>query len=235
MPVELFGISLDFYIDSLIKILASSISGAILGLERKHRYQVVGMRTLVLISVSSTLLSILSYSLTEIQTGKGFYGGDPTRIIAGVVSGIGFLGGGAIVHQGLNIRGLTSAAVVWTAAAIGLAIGAGLYEQSLIVLAVAIFLLLVLEKIESRFFLAGRNKTLRLVFADGERGIDLGAIKKVIESYGFKVTDLNIKRIMADRKVILLYSVKSPDLDDYDQVIGELSDLGNLEEFTLKD
>ncbi|MCR5621863.1 MAG: MgtC/SapB family protein [Treponema sp.] len=227
--------SLDFYIDSLIKILASSISGAILGLERKHRYQVVGMRTLVLISVSSTLLSILSYSLTEIQTGKGFYGGDPTRIIAGVVSGIGFLGGGAIVHQGLNIRGLTSAAVVWTAAAIGLAIGAGLYEQSLIVLAVAIFLLLVLEKIESRFFLAGRNKTLRLVFADGERGIDLGAIKKVIESYGFKVTDLNIKRIMADRKVILLYSVKSPDLDDYDQVIGELSDLGNLEEFTLKD
>lgn len=235
MPVELFGISLDFYIDSLIKILASSISGAILGLERKHRYQVVGMRTLVLISVSSTLLSILSYSLTEIQTGKGFYGGDPTRIIAGVVSGIGFLGGGAIVHQGLNIRGLTSAAVVWTAAAIGLAIGAGLYEQSLIVLAVAIFLLLVLEKIESRFFLAGRNKTLRLVFADGERGIDLGAIKKVIESYGFKVTDLNIKRIMADKTVILLYSVKSPDMDDYDRVIGELSKLGNLEEFTLKD
>ncbi|MBQ7166440.1 MAG: MgtC/SapB family protein [Treponema sp.] len=233
--MELFGIPMDFYLDSFLKILASSASGAVLGWERKHRYQVVGMRTLLLISVSSTLLAILSYSLTEIQTGKGLYGGDPTRVIAGVVSGIGFLGGGAIVHQGLNIRGLTSAAVVWTASAIGLALGVGLYAQALLVLAVAIFLLIVLEKIESRFFLAGRNKTLRLVFADGERGIDLASIKKAIESHGFKVTDLNIKRIMADRKVILLYSVKSPDLDDYDSVIGELSDLGNLEEFTLKD
>ncbi len=233
--MELFGMSMDFYLDSFLKILASSVSGAVLGWERKHRYQVVGMRTLVLISVSSTLLAILSYALTEIQTGKGFYGGDPTRVIAGVVSGIGFLGGGAIVHQGLNIRGLTSAAVVWTSSSIGLALGAGLYAQALLVLAVAIFLLIVLEKIESRFFLAGRNKTLRLVFADGERGIDLASIKKAIESHGFKVTDLNIKRIMADRKVILLYSVKSPDLDDYGRVIGELSALGNLEEFSLKD
>lgn len=229
----MLGISLDFYVDSLVKILASSISGAVLGWERKHRYQVVGMRTLVLISVSSTLLAILSYALTEIQTGKGFYGGDPTRVIAGVVSGIGFLGGGAIVHQGLNIRGLTSAAVVWTASAIGLALGAGLYEQAGLVLAVALFLLIMLEKIESRYFLAGRNKTLRLVF--GEKGVDLKAAKAAIESYGFKVTDLNVSRIMADKKVILLYSVKSPDLDDYDRVIEELSHLGDLEEFTLTD
>ena len=231
--MELFDMPLEFYLDSLVKILASSISGAILGLERKHRYQVVGMRTLVLISVSSTLLAILSYSLTEIQTGKGFYGGDPTRVIAGVVSGIGFLGGGAIVHQGLNIRGLTSAAVVWTASAIGLALGAGLYEQSLLVLAVAIFLLIVLEKIESRFFLAGRNKTLRVVF--GDDSVDLGAVKSAIEGNGFKVTDLNISRIMADRKVILLYAVKSPDLDNYDRIIDRLSKLGNLEEFSVTD
>ena len=224
---------MDFYIDSLLKILASVVSGAILGLERKHRYQVVGMRTLVLISVSSTLLSILSYSLTEIQASKGFYGGDPTRIIAGVVSGIGFLGGGAIVHQGLNIRGLTSAAVVWTAAAIGLALGAGLYEQSILVLAVAIFLLVVLEKIESRYFLAGRNKTLHIVFGDGD--VDLPAVKAAIERFGFKVTDLNISRIMADGRVILRYSVKSPDMDSYNSVIDDISKLGRLEEFSVTD
>ena len=231
--MELFGMSMDFYLDSFLKILASSVSGAVLGWERKHRYQVVGMRTLVLISVSSTLLAILSYSLTEIQTGKGYYGGDPTRIIAGVVSGIGFLGGGAIVHQGLNIRGLTSAAVVWTAAAIGLALGAGLYEQSLLVLAVAIFLLIVLEKIESRFFLAGRNKTVHVVF--GDDSVNLSAAKVAIEKSGFKVTDLNISRIMADKKVILRYSVKSPDLDNYNHVIEELSKLGSLEEFSVTD
>ncbi len=231
--MELFGISMDFYLVSFLKILASSVSGAVLGLERKHRYQVVGMRTLVLISVSSTLLAILSYSLTEIQTGKGFYGGDPTRVIAGVVSGIGFLGGGAIVHQGLNIRGLTSAAVVWTAAAIGLALGAGLYEQSLLVLAVAIFLLIVLEKIESRFFLAGRNKVLHLVFGNDQ--LNLAAVKAAIEQNGFKVTDVNISRIMADKKIILRYSVKSPDVDTYTNVIDALAKVGELEEFSMTD
>ncbi len=231
--MELFGISMDFYLVSFLKILASSVSGAVLGLERKHRYQVVGMRTLVLISVSSTLLAILSYSLTEIQTGKGFYGGDPTRVIAGVVSGIGFLGGGAIVHQGLNIRGLTSAAVVWTAAAIGLALGAGLYEQSLLVLAVAIFLLIVLEKIESRFFLAGRNKVLHLVFGNDQ--LNLAAVKAAIEQNGFKVTDVNISRIMADKKIILRYSVKSPDVDTYTNVIDALARVGELEEFSMTD
>ena len=157
------GLSGSFYLDSVLKMLASTLAGAILGLERKHRYQIVGMRTLVLISVSSTLLSILSYALTEIQTAKGFDGGDPTRIIAGVVSGIGFLGGGAIIHQGMNIKGLTSAAVVWTASAIGLALGAGLYAQSFMVLVIAIFFLLFLEKIESRYFLAGQSKVLHVV------------------------------------------------------------------------
>ena len=219
--------------DSCLKIFASVVAGIILGLERKHRYQVVGMRTLILISVSSTLLSILSFTLTELQTAKGFYGGDPTRVIAGVVSGIGFLGGGAIVHQGLNIRGLTSAAVVWTAAAIGLALGAGLYAQSLLVLVVAIVLLIVLEKIESRYFLAGRNKILHIVFGNDQ--LDLTAVKNAIEQNGFKVTDVNISRIMADKKIILRYSVKSPDFDTYTAVIEELARVGELEEFSMTD
>ncbi len=223
----------SFYMDSCLKIFASVVAGIILGLERKHRYQVVGMRTLILISVSSTLLSILSFTLTELQTAKGFYGGDPTRVIAGVVSGIGFLGGGAIVHQGLNIRGLTSAAVVWTAAAIGLALGAGLYAQSLLVLVVAIVLLIVLEKIESRYFLAGRNKILHIVFGNDQ--LDLTAVKNAIEQNGFKVTDVNISRIMADKKIILRYSVKSPDFDTYTAVIEELARVGELEEFSMTD
>lgn len=223
----------SFYIDSCLKIFASVAAGIILGLERKHRYQVVGMRTLILISVSSTLLSILSFTLTELQTAKGFYGGDPTRVIAGVVSGIGFLGGGAIVHQGLNIRGLTSAAVVWTSAAIGLALGAGLYAQSLLVLVVAIVLLILLEKIESRYFLAGRNKVLHLVFGNDQ--LDLAAVKAAIEQNGFKVTDVNISRIMSDKKIILRYSVKSPDMDTYTKVIDELARVGELEEFSMTD
>ena len=123
--------------------------------------------------------------------------------------------------------------VVWTAAAIGLALGAGLYEQSLLVLAVAIFLLIVLEKIESRFFLAGRNKVLHLVFGNDQ--LNLAAVKAAIEQNGFKVTDVNISRIMADKKIILRYSVKSPDVDTYTNVIDALARVGELEEFSMTD
>lgn len=226
----MFG-GMDFLWSCLLKIGASAVCGALLGLERKHRFQVVGMRTLILISVSSALLSMLSYSLTEIQAAKNFYGGDPTRIIAGVVSGIGFLGGGAIIHQGMNIKGLTSAAIVWTASALGLAIGAGLYFPAFTVLCVALFLLIVLERVEERLFPASRNKTLQLVF--GEDNLDLTAVKQTIQKCGFKVTDLNISCIMASRRLILRYMVKAPDKDSYSEVISALAAIGPLEEFSV--
>ncbi len=224
---------MNFFIECLVKIAASSLFGALLGLERKYRFQVVGMRTLVLISVSSTLLSILSYYLPEIQTAKGFDGGDPTRIIAGVTSGIGFLGGGAIIHQGLNIKGLTSAAVIWTASALGMAIGVGLYAQSAIVLVVALFMLVFLEKIEEKFFPAGRSKTLHIVYND--ENADLVKVKSIIEHHGFKVTDLNMSRIMESNQIILRYTVKAPIKDEFADVIEALKEVNGLSEFSMTD
>ena len=100
--------SLGFSLECIIKILCSIVIGFVLGLERKSRNQFIGSRTLILISVSSTLLSILSASVFNTEGG-----GDPTRISAGVVSGIGFLGGGVIMKLGINVRGLTSAAVIF--------------------------------------------------------------------------------------------------------------------------
>lgn len=225
---------LDFIIDSLIKIFASVVCGSLLGLERKHRYQVMGMRTLVLISVSSTLLSILSYLLTEIQVQKGFDGGDPTRIIAGVVSGIGFLGGGTIIHQGMNIRGLSSAAVVWTASALGLAIGAGLYLQSGVVIVIALIMLVYLDKFEEKLFPGGKNKKVHMVYQDND-DVDLSKVRLCLEKEGFRVMDVNISRIMASHQLILHYTVKAPNADEFNSVISELDKIGQLEEFSMTD
>lgn len=217
----------NYWIQCLIKIGASVISGCILGLERKSRHQMVGMRTLILISVSSTLLAILSCT-TGLATG-----GDPTRIAAGVVSGIGFLGCGAILRQGLNVKGLTSAAIIWTSAALGLAIGSGLYFQSAVVLVIVIVLLVVLEKIEEKIFPATRSKTLHLVFENDS--LDMKQLKAAITKSGFSIADLNMSRVMASHQIILHYSVKAPREDDFSSLIEDLKKIGDLTEFSITD
>lgn len=217
---------MNYLTESLIKLFASIICGCILGWERKSRNQVVGMRTLVLISVSSTLLSLISAHGASL-------GGDPTRIAAGVVSGIGFLGGGAIMRQGLNIKGLTSAAIIWTASALGLAIGTGLYVQSALVLFSVVLLLVVLEKIEEKVFPAARSKVLHLVFENDD--VDVEKIHEVVENAGFIIADLNQSRVIATNEIIFQYSVKAPPKEDVSDLVNKLKCLGNLKEFSITD
>lgn len=212
----------------MFRIFLSFLAGFVLGLERKSRAQAFGLRTLILICESSTLLSILSIYVPTVVGG-----GDSGRIAAQVVSGIGFLGGGAIMRQGLNIKGLTSAAIIWAAAAIGLALGAGLYIPAAIALLVAVFSLIILEKFEERHFPAGRAKNLHLGYATDS--IDMIELKKMIEKNGFIITDVNESRIFSQKQVILHYSVKAPRRDDFSDLISDLQKIGKLTEFSITD
>jgi len=221
-------LNLQFLIECAVKIFASFLCGFILGIERKSRQQVVGMRTLILISVSSTILSILSIYMAHIT---GVPTGDPTRIVAGVVSGIGFLGGGAIMKQGMNIKGLTSAAIIWTASALGLVIGAGLYIQAGISLVVFMLSLVVLEKVEERWFPAEQSKTLHLVYE--EDSLDLEKIKSIIQLNGIFVKDINISKVMSVKQTILRYTVKTPREVDFMKLSEDLKAAGVLSEFSL--
>ncbi|MCH5290549.1 MAG: MgtC/SapB family protein [Treponema sp.] len=222
---------LSFVIDCLVKLGASIICGFVLGIERKHRNQVMGMRTLILISVSSTLLSILSYYMAEMDVAKGFPGGDPTRIVAGVVSGIGFLGGGTILRQGMNIRGLTSAAIVWTASALGIAIGAGMYIQTVVVLIVVLLLLVFLEKVEERFFPAAKNKTLLVVFED--EAVDLAQLHDCIESFGLIISDMSASYTAANHQTVMKYYIKSPSEIDFLKLRTQVQVIAPVIEFAL--
>lgn len=222
-----------FILECVIKIAASIVCGFVLGIERKSHNQFVGARTLVLISVSSTLLSILSYYMAEQGIRRGYTGGDPTRIVAGVVSGIGFLGGGAIIRQGLNIKGLTSAAIIWTSSALGLALGAGLYIQSAVILIAVVLLLFLLEKVEERFFPAGIIKTLTLVYSD--ESINVAGIRDEIKKSGMIVSDLNVSRNFSEHRLTLRISVKTPMVMTYTPLMEGLKDIGPLEEFSISD
>jgi len=229
--IEIFNPQL--IIECVIRILLSVIAGFILGLERKSRLQVIGMRTLILISVSSCLLGLLS----TFQAGAHDFGsmvdGDPTRISAAVISGVGFLGGGAIVRQGLNIKGLTSAAIIWTAMSIGLSFGAGLYLPPIIVCTVVIISLLWLERLEEKMFPAGRAKTLHLVFEQDD--VDLDKVREAIKSCGLLVTDVNLSRVFKTHQIIVRYVVRSPKKIDYKELCDRLNEVCQLGELSLND
>ena len=134
-------------IDIVIRLCLAFAAGGIVGFERSSRRQVAGLRTHILISVGAALLMILSMWLPQ-QIGSG----DPGRIAAQVVSGMGFLGAGAIIRLGRNIRGLTTAASLWLIAAIGMTIGAGLFIAAGTAAVLALIALFVLNKVEKKIF-----------------------------------------------------------------------------------
>jgi putative Mg2+ transporter-C (MgtC) family protein len=122
-------------------VLAAAL-GAVLGLERELRQKSAGLRTNILIAMGSALFTLVSIEIAEA------HGSDPGRIAAQIVTGIGFLGAGAIIRTGGSVQGLTTAATVWVNAAVGVAAGAGEYHLALMATGVTVIVLLVLVPIE---------------------------------------------------------------------------------------
>jgi putative Mg2+ transporter-C (MgtC) family protein len=137
----------------VVKLLLASILGGLIGLEREIHGRPAGFRTHLLVSLGSCLFVLTSvhfYRLYGNVTGVGPIGTDPARIAAQVVTGIGFLGAGAIIREKASVRGLTTAACLWVAAALGMAVGAGMYITAAAVTALGLASLLLLKKVENR-------------------------------------------------------------------------------------
>ena len=117
-----------------LRLALAAVLGATIGFERELREREAGLRTHLLVCLGSALFTIISaYGFHEFLTsGDAVVRADPTRIAAQIVTGIGFLGAGAIIRQGISVRGLTTAATLWVAAAIGMAAGAGYYPGAVI-------------------------------------------------------------------------------------------------------
>ena len=148
-------------IDAVLKLLLSMVLGAMVGLERRHKGQIAGMRTFALISMGATLAMLVSIYIPEKLLGLT-ENGDPGRIAAQVISGIGFLGAGAIIQMKGSVRGLTTAAGMWMTASIGLAVGAGMYVVAVIASLLIILVLTLLELCEKHLFKGKEQKIVRL-------------------------------------------------------------------------
>ncbi|MTK53187.1 MgtC/SapB family protein [Paludibacter sp.] len=144
-----------------VQILAAFAAGATLGLEREYHNKPAGFRTMILITVSSCLFTILSVSWT----------GDD-RIASNIVTGIGFIGAGVVFKEGANVKGITSAAIIWMAAAIGMCIGLQHYVLAAMVVVLVMLVLLALFKFETAFDNLHQMKSYEIRFVAEEYSID---------------------------------------------------------------
>lgn len=206
---------------SVYKLLLSLILGSIVGYERKRRGQPAGVRTFSLIAMGSTLAMILSIYVP--QEYLGLKNGDPGRIAAQVVTGIGFLGAGAIIQMKGSVRGLTTAAGIWMVAAIGMSVGVGMYSVACIATLFVLIILVWLDRIEHKAKLGTDLKTLQIV-VDGIVN-DTALYTDILESHKVSITRFNIAYDFDKNKTTILFNILIPESVQFLTLISRLREI----------
>ena len=188
----------------LLRVVLAGVLGGAIGAEREIREREAGLRTHMLVAVGAALFTIVSayawadFSFSQ-RNGITF---DPTRIAAQIVTGIGFLGAGAIIRQGLSVRGLTTAASLWVVAAIGMASGAGYYSAAAITTAIVLISLWPLRIVAFRIFERIRPGELRLE-VELKAGQSPSVLLDALEAKGVAVRAFELEEARDRRRVVL--------------------------------
>jgi putative Mg2+ transporter-C (MgtC) family protein len=220
--------------EELVRVAVAAALGGAVGLERELREREAGFRTHMLVSVGSALFTLVSaYGFHEFLVGGGnVIRADPTRIAAQIVTGIGFLGAGAIIRQGFSVRGLTTAATLWVVAAIGMASGAGYYSAAVITTALVLISLWPLRILAFRTMRRFRPETERLV-AQLPAGESPSPLIERIEALGGRLQALEVGH-EADRRTVLM-DVTLPPKADPPAIVADLSELEHVLEIRWSD
>ena len=208
------------YLAVALRILAAVIIGGLLGIERGMKNRAAGLRTYMLVCVGACLIMLTNQFIFQ------SYGtGDPVRMGAQVVSGIGFLGAGTIIvtHRS-QIKGLTTAAGLWSAAGVGLALGIGFYEAA-IVGGVAIFVVMTLmQKMDDK--MRSKTRTIELYFELAE-GVSLGDFLRHVRELKFDVGDVQRERDSETESNVRAYVavMKAPKRQKHLQILEQLQQI----------
>lgn len=197
---------INVYLQEAAQVSVAFVIGAVIGLEREFRSKPAGFRTMVLISVGACLYTILSKDSMD--------GGSADRIASNIVTGIGFIGAGVIFKEGISVNGLTTAALIWLTAALGMAIGYHNYPVAIVVTIIVVIALFVLEPVQRFINKFHRVKDYKI------RTINLGHdFRNELEEF-FKTHDLTfrcMKFVKDNNDAVYLYRISSPDRN-YDKV-----------------
>jgi putative Mg2+ transporter-C (MgtC) family protein len=224
----MFPIDFVLQADLAVRMIVAAVLGAAIGLEREVHDHPAGMRTHLLVSLGSAIFTVLSiYGFA----GHGAAGStpapvDPTRIAAQIVSGIGFLGAGAILKYGTSIRGLTTAASLWTTAAIGMAAGAGEWLIAVVGTAIVVFSLWPLNALVARLHRPGTH-AIRLRLEVG-RLAALGDVSRLLADRRVEMAGINSQRLGKGRYEVEL-ELRLPNPARAQDVIGAITAIPDVE------
>lgn len=153
--------SLDVtWVNAIFRLTVSVVLGMVVGYERKRKGQIAGIRTFALMSMGACLTMLLSIYVPQVYL--GLKNGDPSRIAAQVITGVGFIGGGAMIQNKGSVRGLTTAAGIWITAVIGMAIGVGMYLCGVVATILCVVILVFFERAEQVRHIGSDSKVLNV-------------------------------------------------------------------------
>ncbi|NWL89143.1 MgtC/SapB family protein [Paenibacillus sp. 79R4] len=204
---------MDF--ELLLRVLIAGICGVTIGFERKNRMKEAGVRTHFVVSVGAALMIIVSKYGFQDQIGWSNLSLDPSRVAAGVVSGVGFLGAGMIFMQKNTVRGLTTAAGIWATAGIGMAVGAGMYFMGIGVMIIIVIGQLVLH---GRFnWLASPKTEKLLVTIDNDEAIIPGFMDRLSKRH---ISIVGFEAERKDKEIVLRLTVQFKAGSDMEKLLS---------------
>ncbi len=211
---------MDFSIDiqDLISMLMAVLCGGIIGFEREYKNKSAGFRTIVLITLGSTIFTIVS---------KHGVGADD-RISANIITGIGFIGAGVIFKDQFSVRGLTTAAVIWTSAAIGMTTGIGYHSLAFVFTLITLIVLLMMDRIEALIGKLQRKKMLNVTFSNTNLG-DIEALEKQLSSNELKIERLQVSKNHDTLTVIWNVSGKKLTLSNLNEKLVRLPQITSFQ------
>ena len=208
----------------LLRLILASVLSGMIGFEREFHGRSAGFRTHILLCVGSTLIMLTSMHMFDMYYGKVLV--DPGRIAAGVITGIGFLGAGTIMHFKSSIRGLTTAASLWVVAGIGLAVGSGLYFGAIVTTVITIVALMIFSRLEHAMI---RKDWYRTIIIESKEGVDqLRSIRGILDEWHVEITDFEVDRATDGVSMLLKLGIKLKSPKHSDQLIGEIASLNGV-------
>jgi putative Mg2+ transporter-C (MgtC) family protein len=212
---------MDHHWELFLRIVIGTILGGFIGYERDVHGRPAGLRTHVIVALAASTFMVVSTQFVNFQNyAKGdLVAVDPSRIAASVVSGIGFLGAGAILRTGISVQGLTTAAGLWLVAAIGLCAGAAMYAVSVLVTAVGLGALTVLRRLEDKEDYVGRRR-ISLVML--EPAAPATTIVSQLEALGAVVAEAECEKELDDGRVSVVFDARVPARLDCQRLLGAL-------------
>jgi putative Mg2+ transporter-C (MgtC) family protein len=216
--------------NGLFRLFLGLVAGGLIGINREKYNRAAGFRTHILICMGSCLIMLVSIYIP--QEFLNFKNGDPGRIAAQVVTGIGFLGAGAIIKLGDHVKGLTTAASIWVSAAIGMAIGAGMFWISLGAVLLVLLTLIVLERLERLIFRKRMFKSLSIQIKQPTANLD--AVEQILKDYKVKHEIQEVRQNTYMGIVNLEISITVDSHFPLEKFINSFTGIPNLQEITVR-